>query len=154
MKTVHVIGRLGADAEVMKSKSGNEFLSFRVASDEYEKNERSTKWYRVSWIAPAKMKEYLTKGKPVCVNGREEVTIYQTKTGENALSYDIYANSVDMLSFGSNSGQTQSNGEVSAQAPEATIDPLPQKAAVQAAAAPAAQAQQSVTVEDDDDLPF
>ena len=153
MKRVQVIGRLGADAEVMKSKAGNEFLSFRVASDEYEKNERTTKWYRVSWAGPAKMKEFLTKGKPVCVDGREEVTVYQSKTGEHLPALDIYASSVELLSFGNNSGQTQSNSESTTQAAEATIDPLPSKAVAKAAAA-AKEEPKAVTVEDDDDLPF
>lgn len=157
MVNVSIIGRLGADAEERTSQSGSKFLTLNLASDEYNKGERSTSWFRVTYIGDRaiKMKEYLTKGKLVEVHGTERVSLYTNKSGEAAISRDVMADRVDFVSVGS--GQTQTTEVTTEAQPNIEIprsmQPVAPAPAQATAPAPSAVAP-SVTLDDDDDLPF
>ena len=152
MVNVSIIGRLGADAEERTSQSGSKFLTLNLASDEYNKGEKSTSWFRVTYIGDRaiKMREYLTKGKLVEVHGTERVSLYTNKNGEAAISRDVMADRVDFVSTGS--GQTQTAEATTETQPSIEIPKSMQPAAP--APAPAATSTPSVTLDDDDDLPF
>lgn len=140
MINAFIIGRLGADSEVKTSKNGNQFVSMRVASNDYANGETTTTWVNVLWSGERalKMAQYMKKGSMVSINGPLQMSTYTTKAGESAISIDVFADRVDFVSSGT-SGQTQSS--------EATVDTgtLKKKEEV-VAAAPAASAI--------DDLPF
>lgn len=104
-----LIGRLGADAELKTAKSGSQFLSMRVASNDYVNGETTTTWLNVTWVGERaiKMAEHMKKGRMVSVNGPLRVSTYTTKNGETAISIDVMADRVDFVNTG-NSGQTQS----------------------------------------------
>lgn len=76
-----VAGNLGKDAEV-KNVGGNDVCSFSVASTTKVKGEDSTTWIRCSMWGQrgAKLAEYLTKGKSVCVSGGLTTREYEGKT--------------------------------------------------------------------------
>lgn len=76
-----VAGNLGKDAEV-KNVGGQDVCSFSVASTTKVKGEDSTTWIRCSmWGSRgAKLAEYLTKGKAVCVSGGLTTREYDGKT--------------------------------------------------------------------------
>ncbi|HYQ47109.1 MAG TPA: single-stranded DNA-binding protein [Polyangiaceae bacterium] len=76
-----VAGNLGKDAEV-KSVGGQDVCSFSVASTTKVKGEDSTTWVRCSmWGSRgAKLAEYLTRGKAVCVSGGLTTREYEGKT--------------------------------------------------------------------------
>jgi single-strand DNA-binding protein len=105
MNTIHVIGRLGADAELINGKNG-QFVSFRMASDERRNGEKVTSWFKVTLNGDraAKLAEYLTKGKLVNVVGSETVGTYQAKDGTTQVSRDISASNIEFISVGN--GQT------------------------------------------------
>ena len=75
---VHVIGRLGSDAEVRQTKTGKDFTSLTVAVDEFIKGEKATTWFNVVDFADSAKKraEFLKKGSLVEIQGIETVRMY------------------------------------------------------------------------------
>ncbi len=138
-----VTGRLGADSELKTSKSGNQFVTMRVASNDFVGGENVTTWIRVLWSGEraVKMQEHLKKGSLVSVRGTQRVSLYDTKNGEKAISFDIFADRVDFV--GGGSGSTQSN--------ESVTDTGTLKPKVEAPSVAAPQEVQSTSA---DDLPF
>lgn len=110
MRISELVGRLGADAELKTSKNGGQFVTMRVASNEFFGGENTTTWVSVIWHGDraVKMAEYMKKGSQVFVVGKPKATIYTTKSGEAAIDETIYADSVDFVG-GGNSGSTASN---------------------------------------------
>ena len=113
MINVNFNGRLGADAEVRTSKNGKQYVSMRVATDEFKNGEKSTAWLNVTYHSERaiKMQPFLKKGSAISVIGSETVGTYQDKNGETQISRDILADRVDFLGLGG-SGSTQSNETV------------------------------------------
>ena len=113
MINVNFMGRLGADAELKTSKGGKQFVSMRIATDEFKNGERGTAWINVSYYAEkgTKMLEFLKKGSAVSVLGVETVGTYQSKNGETMVSRDVIADRVDFVNLGK-SGETQSSETV------------------------------------------
>ena len=113
MINFNFMGRLGADAELKTSKGGKQFVSMRIATDEFKNGERGTTWINVSYYAEkgTKMLEFLKKGSAVSVLGVETVGTYQSKNGETMVSRDVIADRVDFVNLGK-SGDTQSSETV------------------------------------------
>lgn len=150
MVNVEFIGRLGADSEVKTGKSGNQFLSFRVATDEYRNGKNEASWLNVVYTGERaiKMHQWLTKGKAVSVHGVENVGTYLDRNGQVQVSRDVMADRVDFVNVGG-SGQTQSNSTTTAQG-QANV------AAPTNIAPPAGtmKPQETTPAKDEDDLPF
>ena len=145
MVNVNVIGRLGADAELINGKNG-QFLSFRMAVDDRVKNEKTTTWFRVTLNGDrvSKLVEYLTKGKLINVIGTETVGIYNAKDGTPQVSRDIAASNVEFVSVGS--GSTASDSAVETKdTTEVTTGKFEKKPTVAATASADSS---------EDDLPF
>ena len=145
MVNVNVIGRLGADAELINGKNG-QFLSFRMAVDDRVKNEKTTTWFRVTLNGDrvSKLVEYLTKGKLINVIGTETVGIYNAKDGTPQISRDIAASNVEFVSVGS--GSTASDSAVETKGTtEVTTGKFEKKPTVAATASADSS---------EDDLPF
>ena len=142
MVNVNIIGRLGADAELIKGENGT-FLSFRVAVDDgkNKNGDRLTSWFRVTLNGDraSKLVEYLTKGKLVNVIGTEKVGIYNAKDGTPQVSRDISANNIEFISV--SSGSTSSDSTTT----EVTTGKLVEKPLVKTAAS---------SSKEEDDLPF
>jgi single-strand DNA-binding protein len=113
MVNINFNGRLGADAELRTSKSGKQYVSMRVATDEFRNGEKSTAWLNVTYHGDRaiKIQPFLKKGSAVNVIGSETVGTYQDKNGETQISRDVLADRVDFLGLGG-SGSTQSNETV------------------------------------------
>lgn len=113
MLNVDFNGRLGADSELKTSKNGNQFLSMRVATDEFNNGETSTVWVNVIWSGDraVKMAEHMKKGSLVDIHGVLRTSLYKTKSGDSAISHDVFADRVDFISSGK-SGATQTNEAV------------------------------------------
>ena len=148
MVNINVIGRLGADAELINGKNG-QFASFRMAVDDRKKNEKVTTWFRVTLNGDraGKIVEYLTKGKLVNVVGTEVVDTYQsTKDGSTQVSREINASNIEFVSVGS--GSTASDTAV-----ETTTAPASSEVSTGAFKKPVTVAATTST-EPEDDLPF
>ena len=150
MVNVEFIGRLGADSEVKTGKSGNQFLSFRVATEEYRNGKNEASWLNVVYTGERaiKMHQWLTKGKAVSVHGVENVGTYIDRNGQTQVSRDVMADRVDFVNVGG-SGQTQSNTSTTTQG-QANV------AAPTNIAPPAGtmKPQETMPAKDEDDLPF
>ena len=146
MVNVHIIGRLGADSELVNGKNG-QFLSFRLATDDRKNGEKTTSWFRVNLNgerAP-KLLEYLKKGKLISVTGTETVSTYQAKDGSTQISRDINASNIEFIPI----GRENADGGVTT-TQEKTAD------AVTTGTFKAPQASVAVATEKapEDDLPF
>lgn len=110
MLYVQLIGRLGADSELKTSKNGNQFVTMRVASNDFVGGENVTTWVNVIWSGEraVKMQEHMKKGSFVTIWGTLRTSLYDTKNGEKAISTDVFADRIDFVS-GGGSGNTQSN---------------------------------------------
>lgn len=145
MVNINVIGRLGADAELINGKNG-QFVSFRLAVDDRKNNAKITSWFRVTLNGDraGKIVEYLTKGKLINVVGTESVGTYQAKDGSTQVSRDISASNIEFISSGS--GSTSSDSESTTEHVETSVStgdfkkPLPKT--------------EVGSTEPEDDLPF
>ena len=137
-----LIGRLGADAELRTSAKGNQFVSMRVASNDFVGGENVTTWVTVMWSGDraVKMQEHMKKGSAVSVHGTLRTSLFTNKNGEQSISTDLFADRVDFVSLGK-SGDTQANEAVTE-----TGTFKPKAKAEEVAVASAAS--------DADDLPF
>ena len=145
MLYTEVTGRLGADSELKTSKNGNQYVTMRIASNEYINGENVTTWVRILWPGEraVKMQEHMKKGSLVSVRGALRTSLYDNKNGEKAIAIDIFADRVDFVSSGS--GATQSNDSVSETGTFKKQEP-------QTVAAPSVETTSSAS--NDDDLPF
>lgn len=108
MVNLNVIGRMVADAEMMTSKNGKQFISGRFAVDDFNNNEKTTAWFRLTIEANdrnVKLLPFLTKGKLLNVIGSEGVNAYLDKEGNPQVSRDIRVSFIDFVNGGS-SGET------------------------------------------------
>ena len=113
MINLSVIGRLGADAEVVDGKNGK-FVKFRMATDDKRKGKVETSWFSVILDGDRflKVAEYLKKGKLVFVTGFESIELYNANDGTTKFSRNISGNNIEFISSGNNSGNTTSETEV------------------------------------------
>ncbi len=95
---VSLIGRLGAQPEVVKFDSGRTLTRFSLATNEGYKNKDGewqdvTQWHNISaWGKTADlMAKLLNKGQEVIVEGRLVNNSYETKEGERRYSTVIEA---------------------------------------------------------------
>ena len=134
---INFIGRLGADAELKTLPNGSSLLSMNVATDEFSHGQKVTVWLRVVTANERmfKLKDYLTKGKMLNINGVESVSVYKTKNDTYAASREVTVDRIEFVSNGTTT-TTQTNAEtpqqqqtasekVIEQASEAVEDDLP-----------------------------
>ena len=161
-----VTGRLGRDAKVYTSSTGNEFIAFTIASNiSVKKNEEKTTWWDViipNYLVPRykKMIEYLKKGKSVFVDGQLDPSLIKLDDGSLKIQLTIKADAVDFMPSG---GKRDTDGTTAAivNKPKQTVveqipDDIPMSASPQpvTVAATSTQAAPQEFVEDADDLPF
>lgn len=101
MRQIIITGRLGADAEQKITKQGNQYITFRMANTEFGDNDK-TYWFRVTSFESRHMNmaKYLTKGKPVIVQGKYDDNIYQNKNQKSEISRDIIAYNIEFINTG------------------------------------------------------
>jgi single stranded DNA-binding protein len=144
-------GRLGSDAEIKTSKNDNQFVSMRVASNDFANGEKTTTWISVVWSGERalKMAQYMKKGSSVLIHGTGRFSTYQDKNGSAQVAIDVMADRVDFDSNTSNSGDSQTNETVT---DTGTLKPKSAKKSSEPQPAMATVAAQ--TANDTDDLPF
>lgn len=102
MQTITIAGRVGRDAELRRTQSGDAVCSFTVAVDQRDGRDKSTNWWRCSiWgkrgesLAP-----YLLKGASVTVAGEFSLSDYEGKPQLNIRVSEV------ALQGGRNEGQS------------------------------------------------
>lgn len=101
---VFVLGNLGQDPEVRYTPAGQAVCELNIATNERWKGkdgqaQEKVEWHRVVvWGKDAENAgKYLTKGRPVHVEGRLQTRKYQAKDGSDRYVTEIVANSIQYL---------------------------------------------------------
>ena len=122
MVNVNVNGRLGADAELKSGKNGEQFLVFRLATNEYNKNTKANEsiWLNVIFFGrkAATMCPYLKKGSAVNIMGEERVSLYQLRSGEYIINRDIFADRVEFIGTSSGTDENTNTAKTRMGIPE------------------------------------
>lgn len=107
MQNIVITGRIGKDAGLRTTQSGQSICNVTVASDQGFGDKKTTNWFRVSlWgkrgqsLAP-----YLLKGGQVTVSGELEVGEWEGKTQLNINASDV------ALQGGRKEGGSQGGGD-------------------------------------------
>ena len=93
-----IIGHVGKDPEVLQSANGLAIAKFSVAVSEKYKDNEHTEWFNVVvWDKLADIcAQYLSKGKLVYLEGRQQTRMYQ-KDGTNVYRTELIADKMQML---------------------------------------------------------
>lgn len=106
---VQIIGRLGNNPEIKTSKNGKQFVTYRLATDDFHNGKKETSWFNVIDVTERgfKIVEYLKKGSLINIRGSESVSIFTNKNGEPQISRDIIADKVEFISTKNNDADNQ-----------------------------------------------
>ena len=98
---VMLLGRLGTDPVLRKTKNGIAVTQFNLATEAYHKSreESETTWHRiVTWGRPAELvSEELKKGMAVFLEGGIRVRKYEDEEGETHYIHEVHADRVNFL---------------------------------------------------------
>ncbi|MCE9624106.1 MAG: single-stranded DNA-binding protein [Deltaproteobacteria bacterium] len=101
---VILIGNLGSDPEVKFTPSGSAVANFSVATNESwmgkdGKKEERTEWHKiVVWNKLAELcGEYLSKGRPVYLEGRLQTREWNDKEGNKRYTTEVVAQTIQFL---------------------------------------------------------
>lgn len=104
LNKVMLIGNLGQDPEVRFTPGGQAVATFNIATterwtDKAGQKQEKTEWHRiVVWGKQAEnCKEYLSKGRPVFIEGRLQTREWNDKEGKKRWTTEIVANLVQFL---------------------------------------------------------
>lgn len=106
-----LVGNLGRDPELRYTPQGNAVCSFSLATNERRKDKSGefqdhTTWFKVTlWDKKAEVAaQYLTKGKPVYIEGRLRMEEWTDRDGRQRPSLEVTA--TDMQFIGSRGDDT------------------------------------------------
>ena len=91
-----IMGNIVTDAEVKTSQSGNEFVTFRVAVNEYMGDEKKTTFFDVSY-AKNNVLPYLKAGQKVYISGKPSFGSSVGKDGKSYFNGHIYARDLELI---------------------------------------------------------
>ena len=102
-----IIGNLGRDPELRYTPQGTPVCSFTVATNERRKDragemQDSTTWFRVTlWGRQAETaSQYLTKGRPIYVEGRLRVEEWTDRDGRQRYTLEVHATDMQFIGGG------------------------------------------------------
>src|SRR5436309_12687031 len=127
---VILVGNLGRDPELRYTAQGTPVCSFSMATNERRKDKTGemqdqTTWFRVTlWGRQAETaSQYLTKGRPVYIEGRLRVEEYTDRDGKPRHSLEVTA--TDMQFIGS-AARSDEAGAAPARAAAASTNSMPE----------------------------
>ena len=120
---VVLTGNLTRDPELRSTASGMSVCSLRIASNTRRKNQATGEWedkpnfFDVTvWGAQGEnCSRFLSKGRPVALDGRLEWREWEAQDGNKRQSIEIIAESVQFLGSRDGSGAVQGNNGITAQ---------------------------------------
>jgi len=99
-----LVGNLGRDPELRYTPQGTPVCSFTVATNEKRKDRAGemqdiTTWFRVTlWGRQAETaSQYLTKGRPIYIEGRLRLEEYTDKDGNKRQSLEVNASDIHFI---------------------------------------------------------
>ena len=115
MITVHFIGRVGKDAQVIDGSKG-QFVTMDVADEYFNKGENVTRWTRIKSSDPniVKMAKYFTKGKPLEIHGElMKDDEWDTSNGEKRWQHVVRAKTITFVPGGKKKDDQNGGGQQS-----------------------------------------
>jgi single-strand DNA-binding protein len=114
-----LVGNLGRDPELRYTPQGTPVCSFTLATNERRKDKAGemqdiTTWFRVTlWGRQAETaSQYLTKGRPVYVEGRLRVEEWTDRDGKARHTLEVHATDMQFIGTrGEDGGQGHARGE-------------------------------------------
>ncbi len=104
---VIVVGNLGRDPELRYTPQGTAVCSFSVATSEKRRDKAGefqeiTTWFRVTtWGKQAETaSKYLTKGRPVYIEGRLRIEEWTDRDGKNRYTLEVNATDLNFIGGG------------------------------------------------------
>ena len=129
---ITVVGNLGRDPELRYTPQGTPVCSFTVASNERRKDKNGeaqdiTTWFRGTLFGQRAetFAQYLTKGKPVYVEGRLRQEVWTDRDGKERTTLEI--NVTDFNFIGNGNGNASVPTGAARQAAEALPGPSPEQ---------------------------
>lgn len=112
MQIATIAGKLGKDATLASTQSGDKVCNFSVAVDYREGREKKTQWWRASlWGKRAEaLSPYLLKGVSVTVAGEIGLTEYEGKPQLNIRASDVALQGSRNSGGGQQQNEQQSSG--------------------------------------------
>jgi single-strand DNA-binding protein len=114
---VILVGNLGRDPELRYTPQGTPVCSFTMATNERRKDKAGetqdvTTWFRVTlWGRQAETaSQYLTKGRPVYVEGRLRVEEWTDRDGKPRHTLEVHATDMQFIGTRGEEGGGQSPG--------------------------------------------
>jgi single-strand DNA-binding protein len=115
---VVLTGNLTRDPELRSTQTGMSVCSLRIATNTRRKNQATGEWedkpnfFDVTvWGAQGEnCARFLSKGRPVAIDGRLEWREWETQNGDKRQSVDIIADGVQFLGSRDDNGGGQSGG--------------------------------------------
>src|SRR5215212_29381 len=102
-----LVGNLGRDPELRYTPQGTPVCSFTVATNEKRKDRAGemqdfTTWFRVTlWGRQAETaSQYLTKGRPIYVEGRLRLDEWTDKDGKQRYTLEVHATDMQLIGGG------------------------------------------------------
>ena len=112
-----IVGNLGRDPELRYTPQGSAVCSFSVATNEKRKDKTGelqdiTTWFRITlWGKQAEnASKYLTKGRPVYIEGRLRVEEYTDRDGAQRYSLEVQGTDMQFISSGRADEYTTDSG--------------------------------------------
>jgi len=136
---VILVGNLGRDPELRYTPQGTPVCSFSMATNERRKDKTGemqdqTTWFRVTlWGRQAETaSQYLTKGRPVYIEGRLRVEEWTDRDGKPRHTLEVHATDMQFIGGGRGEGEppmeraaAASSGQSEAQQPDLADDDIP-----------------------------
>lgn len=97
-----LIGRVGKDAEVRKTSSGKDVMTFTLATNEYYKDaqgnkQENTVWHNIVKFGNPNIADYIKKGGKLCIVGKINNRSYENDSGKKIYISEIIANNIHLL---------------------------------------------------------
>ena len=106
-----IVGNLGRDPELRYTPQGTPVCSFTLATNERRKDKTGemqdqTTWFRITlWGRQAETaSQYLTKGRPVYIEGRLRVEEWTDRDGKARYTLEVHANDMQFIGGGGGGG--------------------------------------------------
>jgi single-strand DNA-binding protein len=101
---ITIVGNLGRDPELRYTPQGTPVCSFTMATNERRKDrtgeaQDQTTWFRVTlWGRQAETaSQYLTKGRPVYIEGRLRVEEWTDRDGRSRYTLEVHATDMQFI---------------------------------------------------------
>jgi single-strand DNA-binding protein len=135
---VILVGNLGRDPELRYTPQGTPVCSFSMATNERRKDKAGemqdqTTWFRVTlWGRQAETaSQYLTKGRPVYIEGRLRVEEWTDRDGKARHTLEVHATDMQFIGGGGRGDEAPmeraatAGGGAPSEAPEIADDDIP-----------------------------